>query len=47
MNLFIKNNICCELNRPSLIYSEEFINIDKALVNDDNKDYIQILNNFY
>ena len=47
MNLFIKNNICCDLNRPSLIYSEEFMNIDKALVNDDNKDYIQILNNFY
>ena len=47
MNLFIKNNICCELNRPSLIISEEFMNINKALVNDDNKDYIQILNNFY
>ena len=47
INLFLKNNLCCDLNRPSMIYAEEFININKALEKDETKDYIQILNNFY
>ena len=47
INLFLKNNLCCDLNRPSMICAEEFININKALEKDETKDFIQILNNFY
>ena len=47
INLFLKNNLCCDLNRPSMICAEEFININKALEKDETKDYIEILNNFY
>ena len=47
INLFIKNNSCNDLNRPSMILAEEFMNINKALTRDETKDYIQMLNNFY
>ena len=47
VNLFLKKNICCDLNRPSMIFAEEFMNINKALTKDETKDYIHILNNFY
>ena len=47
INLFLKNNICNDLNRPSMVLAEEFMNINKVLTNNETKDYIQILNNFY
>jgi hypothetical protein len=47
VNLFLKSNNCPDLNRPSMICAEEFMNIKKALTKDDNKDYIQMINNFY
>ena len=43
----LKNNICDDLNRPSMILAEEFMNINKALERGETKDYIQIINNFY
>ncbi len=47
INLFLKENLCCELNRPSMIMTEEFLNINKALKKNEVKDYFQIINSFY
>mgnify|MGYP006873026118 CR=1 FL=1 len=46
--LFFKNNISCDLNKPSLIIAEEFLNARKAYGEyRDNKNYIQVINTFY
>ena len=47
INLFLKKNICSDLNRPSLICAEEFMNINKELENDESKDYIELLNDLF
>ena len=46
--LFFKNNISCDLNKPSLIIAEEFLNARKGYGEyRDKKDYIQVINTFY
>ena len=46
--LFFKNNISCDLNKPSLIIAEEFLNARKGYGEyRDKKDYIQSINTFY
>ena len=46
--LFLKNNISCDLNKPSLIIAEEFLNARKGYGEyRDKKDYLQVINNFY
>lgn len=46
--LFFKNNISCDINKPSLIIAEEFLNARKGYGEyRDKKDYIQVINTFY
>ena len=47
IDLFLKKNICSDLNRPFLICAEEFMNFNNELRNDDSKDYIELLNEIF
>ena len=47
VNLFLKNNICPDIRRPSMIMAEEFMNITKAMGDNEFKDFFQSINNFY
>ena len=47
LNCFIKKNLCSDLARPSIVYAEEFMNYHKAFEKEDNRDYLQILNDIY
>ena len=44
---FIKKNECEEINRQSLLISEEIMNINKAFLYEDKRDYLQIISKFY
>ena len=46
-NLFMKKNLTPELSRPSMIMTEEFINVIEALKADERKDFAQVINCFY
>ena len=44
---FIKKNECEEINRQSLLISEELMNINKAFLYDETRDYLIIISKFY
>ena len=47
LNCFIKKNLCRDVERPSMVYAEEFMNYQKAFDKDENRDFIQMLNEIY
>ena len=44
---FIKKNECLEIKRQALIMSEEFMNINKDFLFDEQRDYLQIISKYY
>ena len=47
LELFVKKNKCQEIIRQSLLISEEYMNINKSFLFDNNTDYFSIISRFY
>ena len=47
LELFVKKNKCQEIIRQSLLISEEYMNINKSFLFDNNTDYFSIIIRFY